>query len=1043
MRTDDGNRPPTADGTAQLGGVRADFVANLGRRLAEVRRHWTALESDPGSPRARDEVRRRIHALAVRARVVGLTAMADRLDQAEHSLERAAAVGGIDHDDVKLFHALFEDLPALAWHEVAAPPAPRQPAAQPPQAVPPVAGPLAVLVLGDQTLLASVGSADHADRLTAFECEQTVDLSSAPSLARALAPDVILLDTDQPGSLALVDAIAQDPLIAAVPIVAIGSWERPDQAAPWISRGVAQCLARPVTPARIRAALTGASRIPRPVDTVVHPLDGTVVEIADRLADQVRRGLVDALEPRSHGVHVDLGDGTEVLAAIWGAVARIREIVRARTEGAVSFTDDGPVGAIPLAPWLDLGTDPMLPRRSTAAREPLDAPVRLDRTRILVADDDPAVTWFFADLFRTAGAAVREARDGRQALEAAIQEQPDLVVTDILMPHMDGFALTRALKNDVVLRDVPVVMLSWKEDLLQRVRDLGASADGYLRKEASAAAVLRKVHELLRPRLRLEDRLRSPGEVRGRLDGWSALSLLRIVTRARPDCTLSVRDANHLYELGVKDGQIVAASRTAFDGSTVHGAEALASLPGVSSGRFQVGPGPAIEGAMPLDQALITHVVRARAACSLVTGPAFDAIRQVRLVSGELFLDATPEPARTWLQAMIDGMAPRSLPEAHGAPRGVVERLLVDAGMRGAIAQVLADDGADLLGRAVADALGGDKPEPWTVSDRLVGETTVEPSPQVDRRPALFSDPPPNPLDAAVGGQAPTSLAEAVIREVADAYGSLPPPSGAAPFLVDINELRPRTSPPGPLASGSLPPDAMVPEAEGSEVENVAAEPAIPSTPSVPPCPQTSTDQATQPSPPRATPPDRFPEPAASHEPSADSPAPRKPREQRDLADEPPDEPVAISGQGPVARWWPTALLLLVVVAAVVTIAKLATHDTSAPLPPVALPSSRAVGPDEQPPAGRRAPAVEADLALPEDLSIDQDQSVIEVRPGSDVAVVYVDGTAAGSGDVVRSVVTPGEHEVVVRRARDELRVNVATLARRRTRVSMEGLWTR
>jgi len=1042
MPTGDGNRPTTADGTAQLGGVRADFVANLGRRLAEVRRHWTALESDPGSPRARDEVRRRIHALAVRARVVGLTAMADRLDQAEHCLERAAAVGGIDRDDVKLFHTLFEDLPALAWHEVAASPAPKQPPAESPRAAQPVPGPLAVLVVGDQTLLASVGSSDHADRLTAFECEQTADLSSVPSLARALAPDVILLDTDQPGALALVDAIGQDPLIAAVPIVAIGSWERPDEAAPWISRGVAQCLPRPVSPARIRAALTGASRIPRAVDTVVHPLDGTVVEIADRLADQVRRGLVDALEPRSSGVHVDLGDGTEALAAIWGAVARIREIVRARTEGAVSFTDDGPIGAIPLAPWLDLGTDPMLPRRSTAAREPLDAPVRLDRTSILVADDDPAVTWFFADLFRAAGAVVREARDGRQALEAAMHEQPDLVVTDILMPHMDGFALTRALKSDVVLRDVPVVMLSWKEDLLQRVRDLGANADGYLRKEASAAAVLRKVRELLRPRVRLEDRLRSPGEVRGRLDGWTALSLLRIVTDTRPDCTLSVRDAHHLYELVVGDGQVMAASRTALDGSTVHGAEALASLPGVSSGRFHVGPGRAIEGATPLDQALRGHVARARAACSVVTGPAFDAIRQVRLVAGELFLDATPEPARTWLQAMVDGMAPRSLPEAHGAPRGVVERLLVDAGMRGAIAQVLADDGADLLERAVADKLGGDKAEAPALPHRLVGETTVAPSPQIDHRPPMFSDPPPNPLDAADSGQAPTSLAEAVIREVADAYGSLPPPSGPAPFLVDINELRPRTSPPGPLASGSLPPDAMVPEAEGADVENVAAEPAVPSTPSFPPSSRTSSDQATQQVPPRATPPAPSPAPAASDAPTDDSVAPRNARE-RDVADQAPDEPVQVPGQGPIARWWPTALLLAIVVAAVVAIAKLATHDTSVPPPPAAPPSSRAVDSRGQPPAARRTPSVEADLALPEDLTIDQDLSVVEVRPGSDDAVVYVDGTAAGSGDIVRSVVSPGEHEVIVRCQGSELRVKVATSARRRTRVSMEGLWTR
>ncbi|HEX7480961.1 MAG TPA: response regulator, partial [Polyangiales bacterium] len=65
----------------------------------------------------------------------------------------------------------------------------------------------------------------------------------------------------------------------------------------------------------------------------------------------------------------------------------------------------------------------------------------LQGRRVLVADDDPAVLWSFAGLLREAGAQVLEATDGRQALELARLKRPDVVVSDILMPKIDGFAL--------------------------------------------------------------------------------------------------------------------------------------------------------------------------------------------------------------------------------------------------------------------------------------------------------------------------------------------------------------------------------------------------------------------------------------------------------------------------------------------------------------------------------------------------------------------------------------------------------------------------
>src|SRR5258708_11797787 len=175
--------------------------------------------------------------------------------------------------------------------------------------------------------------------------------------------------------------------------------------------------------------------------------------------------------------------------------------------------------------------------------------VRMTGRRVVVADDDPGVTWFISDLLRTAGCDVYEALDGTTALDLAFRIPPELVVSDILMPNLDGFALCRALRRDVALRDTPVILLSWKEDLLQRVRELGASAAAYMRKESGSRAILARVREVLRPRARIELRLKGDGEVRGRLDGLTPRLLLELLCLIRKDARVSVRDATYLHEV--------------------------------------------------------------------------------------------------------------------------------------------------------------------------------------------------------------------------------------------------------------------------------------------------------------------------------------------------------------------------------------------------------------------------------------------------------------------------------------------------------------
>jgi CheY-like chemotaxis protein len=220
---------------------------------------------------------------------------------------------------------------------------------------------------------------------------------------------------------------------------------------------------------------------------------------------------------------------------------------------------------------------------------PLEAQeVGLSGRRVLVADDDPAVLWFFAGLLREEGATVAEASDGKQALEEARRFHPELIISDIVMPEMDGLGLCRALAGEPALRDIPVILLSWKEDYLQRMRELSSGARGYLRKEAGSAAILSQVRDVLVPRARVESQLEMGDEVRGRLESVGVVPLLRLVAGRRPNARVTVRDADNLFEVDLRGGELKNLTRTATDGSFGRGPAALPLLLEMRTGRFSI-----------------------------------------------------------------------------------------------------------------------------------------------------------------------------------------------------------------------------------------------------------------------------------------------------------------------------------------------------------------------------------------------------------------------------------------------------------------------
>ena len=114
---------------------------------------------------------------------------------------------------------------------------------------------------------------------------------------------------------------------------------------------------------------------------------------------------------------------------------------------------------------------------------------------ILVVDDEPKVARLARDYLEKNGFRVATAADGQSALTIARREKPDLVILDLMLPHIDGREVCRILRRE---SDVPIIMLTALSEEVDQVTGLEIGADDYITKPFSVRALVARVRALLR-----------------------------------------------------------------------------------------------------------------------------------------------------------------------------------------------------------------------------------------------------------------------------------------------------------------------------------------------------------------------------------------------------------------------------------------------------------------------------------------------------------------------------------------------------------------
>ncbi len=119
-------------------------------------------------------------------------------------------------------------------------------------------------------------------------------------------------------------------------------------------------------------------------------------------------------------------------------------------------------------------------------------------TKILIADDDPDLRDIVRSIMESAGFDVTEAPDGEQAFNAVHSVTPDLLILDNMMPGLTGPEVCQKLKQDTLLRHVPIIMLTGKSEIKDKVGGLSAGADDYVLKPFDPQELLARVQMVLR-----------------------------------------------------------------------------------------------------------------------------------------------------------------------------------------------------------------------------------------------------------------------------------------------------------------------------------------------------------------------------------------------------------------------------------------------------------------------------------------------------------------------------------------------------------------
>jgi DNA-binding response OmpR family regulator len=333
---------------------------------------------------------------------------------------------------------------------------------------------------------------------------------------------------------------------------------------------------------------------------------------------------------------------------------------------------------LPRLPSLDLDIEavqlsmPATPQPLPTTRTPVggrmttDELLNLAPASVLVVEDDQDLQKLYVRLLQHRGFTVWSADDGAAGYDIARARKPDAILSDIMMPRVNGWDLLALIRNDAEVRETRVVLLSHHRDLLGSLAGVQAGADDYIEKTASRDEIVARVSKVLLGRREFTAACRgAPGLLEGKLSLLSPAYVLGALSGGQRTGRLTVQDAWGAIEVDMINGNIARVITNAA-GTPITGDDALRSLLLLDDGQLRfvpittpTAPVPArntMEWVVAMQQSLNSLLEQSRGATLLGGKPL---AVQHRLM--DLYLSTAPEATHAIALALRGGQPPTTL----------------------------------------------------------------------------------------------------------------------------------------------------------------------------------------------------------------------------------------------------------------------------------------------------------------------------------------------------------------------------------------------
>jgi len=178
---------------------------------------------------------------------------------------------------------------------------------------------------------------------------------------------------------------------------------------------------------------------------------------------------------------------------------------------------------------------------------------REQKINLLIVDDDENMVFLLEEMLKTNGYNVITAFSAEEALEKMKHIKPHIILSDIMMPGMDGFEFCRKVRNDKKLSDVEFIFLTAKEASEFETTGLKLGADDFIEKPFSFDRLLARIEARKRRVLQRKQE----GEISGRIGDWNLMDVLQVLEMGRKTGRINITTPEREAQIDIKDGEIV------------------------------------------------------------------------------------------------------------------------------------------------------------------------------------------------------------------------------------------------------------------------------------------------------------------------------------------------------------------------------------------------------------------------------------------------------------------------------------------------------